>query len=62
MRMDCITESKEKPFYRGWKAFCVLFLMIEFTFGKILKPHNITIQKLLGILYHNQFVYVMYDC
>ena len=53
-------EKRKTLLSRLESILWVLFLMIEFTYGKILKPHNITLQKLLGIPYHNQFVYVIH--
>ena len=53
-------EKRKTLLSRLESILCVLFFVIEFTYGKILKPHSITLQKLLRIPYHNQFVYVIH--
>lgn len=54
-----LQSAKENHITEARKHFVCAIFRTEFTFGKILKPLNIDMQKVIEMHHHNQFVYVI---
>ena len=54
-----LQSAKENHITEARKHFVCAIFRTEFTFGKILEPLNIDMQKVIEMHHHNQFVYVI---